>query len=602
MKSYTYTFQDEASLKLFLSTSEMQANFNKAKSILIQMFSSQSDIKLLGCIIDSIKEISAGSIIVGSTTVGEIAEGRLQLNSIVLSLSFFDSTLIHSIWKPCFPGEEMMIGEELIQNIYDSGNSIAGVLLLATPLNINLATLFDGMIKKEINFPIFGGGAGVYDFADNTLVFSGDNFLESGIVAVVFQSNELQIYANSHLGWLPLTKEMSVTESDGSLVKTVDDKCVYDLYDRYLNIKKDNEFFLNVLEFPFLLERNGYTVARVPFLINEEGSIKFVADVKEGEKFRIGYGDPELIVNNAKIMQNDLHEFNPEAIFIYACICRRFLMQNDVNLEIQPFQRIANTAGFFTYGEFLNHENKIQLLNSTTVVVGMREGDSCQKTVMEEGNSCQKNDKQGNAIQTSEIKTIETDRFSEKHNQIISRLFHFITVLSEELENANSELTLLSEIDKLTQICNRMKLDKVLTVEIKKSSLSQTDFSVILLDVDQFKTINDTLGHIAGDQVLVELASTLKEKVRKTDTVGRWGGEEFLLILPLADLEQACSVAEKLRAEISAHVFPGGKQLTCSFGVASYCEGDNADTLISRADKALYQAKNNGKNIVEFIK
>ncbi len=591
MKNYIYTFRGIGNLTSFLSTSQMQIHAKESKSMLIQIFSSQSDMKLLKATIDIIEEILPQAIIVGSTTVGEIAEGCLQLNTIVLSVSFFHSTLIHPILKSCSSGEETITGKELIQNIYISQGPIAGVLLLATPLHFNLAAVFQGMLMKDITFPVFGGGAGVYDSSENSLIFCGNHFLNSGIIAVVFLSDQLQIYANSHLGWQPLTKEMTVTESDGMLVKTVDHMPAFHLYNRYLNIKEEDEFFLNVLEFPFLLERNGYTVARVPFFLDEEGSIKFVADVAEGEKFRIGYGDPELIVNHAKLIQKDLHEFKPEAIFIYACICRRFLMQNDVNLEIVPFQSIANTAGFYTYGEFLSHRNKIELLNSTTVVVGMREGKNYHET-----------DKENNAVAEYKLKPMVADPFSEKHNQIISRLFHFITVLSQELEQANNELIQLSEIDKLTQICNRMKLDKVLTSEIKKSQTFHTVFSVILLDIDKFKSVNDTHGHITGDEVLVDLANILKSKVRKTDTVGRWGGEEFLLVLPLAELEQACAIAEKIRSEIYSHVFPARKHLTCSFGVASYNDGDNDDILISRADKALYQAKDNGRNRVEFIR
>jgi len=590
MKNYIHTFRDINNLTSFLSNSEMQSDARGSKSILALIFSSQNNEKLLGEIIEIIEEKFPTAIIVGSTTVGEIAEGCLQLNSIVLSLSFFDSTLIKSISKSCSSGEELIAGEELIQNIYDAGNNIAGVLLLATPLNINLANVFNGMSKKDIHFPIFGGGAGVYDSSKSSSVFCGNHFFDSGIIAVVFLSNELHIYANSHLGWQPLTKEMIVTESDGMMVKLVDNMCAYNLYNRYLDINKDDDFFLNVLEFPFLLERDGYTVARVPFFVDESGSIRFIADVNEGEKFRIGYGDPELIVRNSKSIQEDLHGFQPDAIFIFACICRRFLMQNDVNLEIQPFKSIANTAGFFTYGEFLGYNDKIQLLNSAIVVVGMREGEKSKK-ITEYDNS---------SITDHDLKQMVTDPFSEKHNQIISRLLHFINVLSTELEYANNELTYLSEIDKLTQIYNRMKLDKVLTNEIIASETFHTVFSVILLDVDKFKKINDTYGHITGDTILIELSEILKTKVRKTDAVGRWGGEEFLIVLPLANLEQTYLIAESLRAEIDAHVFPNSKHITCSFGVATYHEGDSLDKLISRSDKGLYLAKNNGRNRVEF--
>ena len=590
MKNYIHTFSDENDLESFLYTSEVQSNAKDAKSIFVQIFSSQDNRELLGIIIDIIEAAFPASNLIGSTTVGEIVNGCLQLNSIVISISFFESTLINSICKSCSSGEESAVGEELIQNIINSGDNIAGVLILATPLNIALADIFTEMSKQEIKFPIFGGGAGVYNSSKNSLVFCGSNFIESGIIAVVFLSNELYIYANSQLGWQPLTKEMTITESDGLRVKSVDNMSAFNLYSRYLDIKKDDQFFLNVLEFPFLLERDNYMVARVPFFVDENGEIGFIADVREGEKFRIGYGDPELIVRNSKLIQNELEEFRPDAIFIFACICRRFLMQDDVNRETEPFQTIAETTGFFTYGEFFSHDKTIQLLNSTIVVVGMREGKRDQEAVRTE-----------NFTADLESKPMVSDPFSEKHNQIVSRLLHFISVLSTELEYANNELTYLSEVDKLTQLCNRLKLDKVLSAEIKRSETFHTGFSVILLDIDKFKNINDTHGHLTGDTVLIELADLLKGKVRKTDTVGRWGGEEFLLILPLANLEQSCSIAENIRAEVCSHVFLDEENLSCSFGVTSYYLGDTSEKLILRADKALYQAKNNGRNRVDSL-
>ena len=592
MKCHIHTYRDVNQLKFFLSTSEIQSEARKAKSILVQIYSAQNNETLLKKIIDTIQARLPDSVIAGSTTVGEIADGCLQLGTIMISVTLFQKTQLHAVMKSCSQSNEKRAGKALMREIRKSGSNIAGVLLLATPLNINLANVVNGMSQSEVEFPVFGGGAGVYDSAaKRTLIFIGDRFSCCGIIAIVFLSDDLHIYANSQLGWQPLTKEMSITESDGLRVKTVDHFRAFDLYHRYLNIKPDHDFFYNVLEFPFLLERDGYTVARVPFFVDENGSIEFIADVLEGEKFKIGYGDPERIVQNSKQIQKEMLEFDPDAIFIFACICRRFLMQDDVNLEIKPFKSIAATSGFFTYGEFFHHKNKIQLLNSTIVVVGMREGERTAET---------------NRVHTEMLypdsQAAVADPFSEKHNQIVSRLLHFISVLSSELEYANHELTYLSEVDRLTQLFNRMKLEKVLESELKKSEALHTIFSVILMDVDKFKDVNDTQGHITGDEVLKELALILKMNARKNDTTGRWGGEEFLLILPQTNREQACSVAERMRRDIESHAFPDEKPLTCSFGVTAYHSGDTQDLIISRADKALYHAKESGRNRVEYLK
>jgi diguanylate cyclase (GGDEF)-like protein len=176
---------------------------------------------------------------------------------------------------------------------------------------------------------------------------------------------------------------------------------------------------------------------------------------------------------------------------------------------------------------------------------------------------------------------------------------HFIQVVTEELEQTNRELTQLSLTDHLTQIHNRVKLDAVMAEEMARATRYQYTFSVILLDIDHFKHVNDTHGHIVGDAVLVRLACILKKHIRENDTLGRWGGEEFLLILPHTDLDRACALAEKLRQTIEAEVFPVAGYKTCSFGITSCYPGDNMTRLLARADHALYEAKNLGRNRVQ---
>lgn len=586
MKHYIHTFSDFNSLERFLAKSEMQALAKISRSMLVQIFSASGDTELIRRIVNRISQKYPDAVIAGVTTAGEITGGSLKLNSIVLSFSVFSHTSVKPVVLTCRKGSEIEDGKDLIRLILDTGDQIAGVLLLATPRNVDMTVLFEGMHSRPIPFPVFGGGAGYYDEAQPALVFSGGDILENGVVAVVFLGDSLQFYASSHLGWQPLTKEMTVTDSDGIQVNTIDNQPAFELYQKYLGIKEEDHFFLNVLEFPFLVERDGLTVARVPFFKGKNGSIIFTADVNTGEKFRIGYGDPEQIVKNAELLQKELHRFKPDVIFIYSCICRRFLMQEDVNLEIRPFESIANTVGFFTHGEYLSIDCQIRLLNSTTVAVGMKEGSNPSSA-------------SSDAVQDIPFTPIVTDPYSDKHTQIVSRLLHFIGALTSELEDANNELTQLSEIDKLTQICNRMKLDKALSAEIIHSGRSHDPFSIILFDIDKFKEENDKYGHISGDMVLIELARLLKSKVRKTDTFGRWGGDEFLVILPMADLEQACHVADLLRESVSANPFSCCRRITGSFGVASYQEGDTPDTLISRADKALYRAKGRGRDRVE---
>lgn len=163
------------------------------------------------------------------------------------------------------------------------------------------------------------------------------------------------------------------------------------------------------------------------------------------------------------------------------------------------------------------------------------------------------------------------------------------------------ELTYQALHDRLTGLFNRGKTEDRLRQEITRSSRYGNTFSLILFDVDHFKLVNDRFGHNAGDDVLVSVASNLKGNVRASDMVGRWGGEEFLVILPETDLDIAGEVAENLRLHIAQQTFPiPGGTVTVSAGVSSFLPGDSLQELVKRADSALYQAKEDGRNRVKM--
>ena len=172
---------------------------------------------------------------------------------------------------------------------------------------------------------------------------------------------------------------------------------------------------------------------------------------------------------------------------------------------------------------------------------------------------------------------------------------------TKELESKNIELERLSITDKLTNIYNRIKLDKTILEQLNLAKRYKVEFGIMIIDVDYFKKVNDTYGHQVGDTTLIEVANILKTNIRESDTVGRWGGEEFVIICPHTNLEGIKIVANIIREKIEKHQFPVVGNKTASFGITIYQDNDNLESIISRADEALYNAKNNGRNRVEFV-
>ena len=152
--------------------------------------------------------------------------------------------------------------------------------------------------------------------------------------------------------------------------------------------------------------------------------------------------------------------------------------------------------------------------------------------------------------------------------------------------------------DALTGFLNRHALYPILKQELDRSARYARPFSIILFDIDEFKAVNDTFGHLEGDKVLKELSKLVSGLLRKTDYAGRWGGEEFLLILPETDSAEAQILAERVRIKIEDTFFTEIYSVTASFGVVAFRTSQSLEALIDCADKALYQAKNSGRNQV----
>ncbi len=175
-------------------------------------------------------------------------------------------------------------------------------------------------------------------------------------------------------------------------------------------------------------------------------------------------------------------------------------------------------------------------------------------------------------------------------------LFYFIRSLKKEIKNKEKDIKYYEEkasFDSLTLIYNRHMLDTILAQQLAIAQRYRQLLSVIFFDVDDFKVINDTYGHNAGDDVLIELTRLVSSTIRGSDIFGRWGGDEFMIILPESSQKQANRLASILDSKIKNHNFSAVDHLSCSFGVASYQYGDTAKDLLHRVDLKLYEAKKN---------
>jgi diguanylate cyclase (GGDEF)-like protein len=209
-----------------------------------------------------------------------------------------------------------------------------------------------------------------------------------------------------------------------------------------------------------------------------------------------------------------------------------------------------------------------------------------------------------NIGKTKEIKTLkpcgifEIDKLSSNFNHLINELDNRTTnLIEEEAKRVYQEK--LANTDSLTGACNRRYLNEFANDYIKIVKREKIDFSLLIIDLDDFKNINDTYGHETGDQVLIQFVKIVRETIRENDLIIRFGGDEFILLLPNTSINNAKILANKIINRISEHNMIDEIKFFVSVGVAQYGEKDsNIDDIIVRADKSLYEAKRAGKNRV----
>lgn len=182
-----------------------------------------------------------------------------------------------------------------------------------------------------------------------------------------------------------------------------------------------------------------------------------------------------------------------------------------------------------------------------------------------------------------------------------ANLFRIYVMDITQRKKSEVEIHLLATTDSLTGIANRREFSRITEAEMDRAKRYGTPLSLVMYDLDHFKRVNDTYGHDTGDDVLRAVTAVVKGNTRTVDVMARWGGEEFLVLMPQSDLAAARDAAEKLRQAIEQHRFDKAGSLTVSFGVTEFVPQDDLNALLKRVDDALYQAKENGRNRVETL-
>ena len=342
-----------------------------------------------------------------------------------------------------------------------------------------------------------------------------------------------------------------------------------------LDVHVTRNFGWNTLCFE---EEDGSVSARVPLKIEEgTGEFTFGLPMQEGTKFRLAYGDPYGILAKAAENARDMSVFSPQAIFGTACVGHYLLLGEDVVTEMSPCAGFPSSTSFM-FGEIRRAGRHIVTANLNVLLVGMKEDPGYTKNT---------------PLQTKRVAHLSYNR------KMLAFMSHFIRVSEEELHTANQRLSQLASRDALTNLLNRREMERLLKDAVEQAQEHKTPLSVILMDIDHFKGVNDAYGHDMGDRVILTVADAISRTIRESDSGCRWGGDEFFIILAGAPLDVAGRVGERIRRKVESAEMPFDRNVTVSVGAATFDpERDNELQLFKNADEALYQAKKAGRNAV----
>lgn len=587
MKQLLYEIYNEDALNSSVGELKSYSDANEYSSLLFHLYCGINDPEWVTLIKDRLHFEFPDAIIAGVSSHAEIKEASLTDPVMLLSAIFFESTKVNLHVFEDVLGKEEEVGDKA-RNILDSGDGIKAAEILIQSHPVDYRTIFHGIRQCDVDIPIFGAFPLSHDIdGEQHFLVCKDGVFDNALLLLTYEGEDFHINIGHTLGWESMGRKFTVTEADGNTLKTLDGIPAYEIYHKYLDVPADDEFLFNTMEFPLHMEDHGAVVLRQPTAVLEDGSLLMAGYVKEGMQVTMSYGDPNTIISQVNDRAEEVRKFEPQAILLYTCAMRKFFWNYFINKEMEPFQKLACTAGFCSGGEIDRDPvtGRMLLHNVTMLTIAMREGK-----------------KKG--LDLAEVK-VDASRL---HGQasLVQRLTRLVRVTSDELRNtildveeANEKLRIMATVDKLTALYNRGEIERRINEALDKAGTSEVGkVALIMIDVDHFKNVNDTCGHEIGDKILEGVAAVLNATVKEYDgeAVGRWGGEEFFMLLPNTDLDEAVERAEEIRQTVELYPYPKIEKLTASLGVTITDGSEDKKAVYKRVDDALYEAKETGRN------
>ena len=514
--------------------------------------------------------------IAGMTTAGGIENGRMHLRQTIVTIQFFEKSDVHAAIYDFSKESMSALGERALADCQKE-KDLSAVLLFLTQQYYDFEPFLAALDKLSKDIPICGGYAHTYLQEDGIYVFTKDAILSRGILLITY-AGAVQVLTESVMGWQPLGRTMTITAMDGPLViQALDHKPAIHFYQKYLH---STDFGKSQLLFPLVRNAHQFRLAVLPLDAKSNGALQTNVFSHVGDQVQMAYGDPDQVILSSREVLCHIERFVPEGMLLLSCVTRRYFLKEDVNQILSAYGDFCVAPGGYVNGELIRIAGKTQTTNMTLISVCFREGEASLV----------------NTLKKHHAPVVLGEALST-----VQRLATFITETTKELAETQKQLSFAASHDSFTGLLNRGSIEKMLCRCHEDARERQLAFSALMIDLDTFKHINDTFGHLKGDEVILEVARIMKRMIRPTDFAGRWGGDEFVIILPGTTLPGALIVANRLQKAFQTIQLPDHSFLTASIGCTTASQEETEAGFYKRMDDALYLAKEGGRNRVILL-
>ncbi|WP_261132472.1 EAL domain-containing protein [Bacillus sp. Marseille-Q3570] len=582
MKTVSTIYSSKKQLQSFIDMNDLHSAHDR---LLIQVFTSEGKVRI-SRLIEMLDQEFPEAAIIGATVDASFCE-EIRTSGTTISFTVFDKVKLACIGVSDDGNMEahecgIHIAERIIKP------NTKAVILFGTSSTYNNLGVLKGLEKVAPDVVVAGGNAVPIGERNIEYLISNEGLIDSGVTAVSLTGNDLNASVHACSDWNTAGRSFKVTKAQDCILYTLDDIPVQDIYEKYLGSEMTSNIIDSRSSFPLMVTRGEQTEPVMVKRFCEDGSIEVFQPIPEGCKVSIGCGDAGIFLDSMNCIYRQLERQPVEGLFLYSCLSRRRFFNIGIAHEMDMIKSLVPTVGAFTAGEYYHEKGKNDVLSYALSFLTLAENE----TYIDE--------------QTFRKANNVASHYQEflAMSQLVKASAEDLEVLNDSLMVAEEKISQLAYHDSLTGLPNRLYFHERLAEAIESAEKSNEKLAVMVVDLDEFKMINDSLGHQAGDRILKHVARNMSGMIEERQCLARFAADEFLIFVPVAsDLDKLTGLAKNILSVIKKPIFLNGKDyvLSGSIGISMYPDdARNEEHLLKNANLAMHRAKMDGRNSVQF--